>query len=276
MRLIVSSTTDPASCNILKNLLELWDWDKISEWKGNPVYRRNEDIIASVNRHHIYVDDVDIEIENSFDVEIDHVVYISKHASEAGVHSLTVHPVGNFGKAKFGGLDNRLVLPIPHEMTAALRLLREMAQRHELTDEYEVSFEATHHGPHLKSPTYYIEIGSEERCWNDPIAGEAIARTVMEVRSRVNYEEPVVFCVGGGHYAPKFTDLVRYHPLSVGHIVPGWAVDQLDEDNFMKAAEQSNAEYVYTDSSSLSPEQARNVFRWANFMDLKRLNLEKF
>ena len=241
MRLIVSSNEDIASRNILEKLLD-FGWDEFGEWRGNPLYRRGDDRIATVNRHHIYADGIDKELTEILG-EIDHIVFISKHSSKAEIHSLTVHPIGNFGEAKFGGKDHELVPTVPHQMTTALLDLYEKAVHKDILDEYEVSFEATHHGPYLQTPAYYVEIGSVKGCWEDDTAGEVIASTLMERKVSVK-TYPKALCIGGGHYAPKFTDIARRNDVYIGHIIPSWALKDLDKKLFEIALEQSQADMV--------------------------------
>lgn len=268
MRLIVSSKEDEASQNILDQLLNL-DWKKIDEWKENPVYKRGNDYIVTVNRHHIYVDDIDKEMEDLLDIDIDHVVFISKHSSEAGIHSLTVHPIGNVGEAKFGGIDDKLVPAAPAEMTAALRTLWYETKEQGLESEYDVSFEATHHGPYLETPTYYIEIGSDKESWRDERAGKIIADTVMKVRKIYRENDDVVICIGGGHYAPRYTDLARKNAVSVGHMVPGWGMKYLTRESFKELVEKTpDVKHVYFDRSSTSGKERRRVKGWAEEEDL--------
>lgn len=268
MRLIVSSTEDEASQNILEHLLE-YDWEEIAEWKGNPVYRRQEDYIATVNRHHIYVDDIDKDIEELLNVDIDHVVFISKHSSEAGIHSLTVHPIGNVGEAKFGGLEDRLVPSAPTQMTAALRTLWDETRKRGMESEYDVSFEATHHGPYLETPTYYIEIGSGKESWRDERAGQIIADTVIDVEKNYRKNDDVVICIGGGHYAPRYTDLARKKSVAVGHMIPGWGMKYLDHESFKEMVDKTpDVKYVYFDRSGTSAKEKRRVREWAEEEDL--------
>ncbi len=266
MRLIAASKEDKASQNILKHLLE-YDWEEVGEWKDNPIYKKGNDYIASVNRHHIYVDDIDRELEELLDLKLDQVVYISKHSSEAGIHSLTVHPVGNYGEAKYGGIEGKLVTTSPGKMTTALRTLKEKAEERGLDKEYEVSFEATHHGPYLETPTYYIEIGSDEGCWTDDRAGEVLADTVMEMRGQGRNpggREDAAICVGGGHYAPRYTDLALKKKISIGHMVPGWAMKYLTPESFEEAVEKTlGAKYVYFDRGSTSGKERERVGAWA-------------
>ncbi len=259
MRLIVSSKEDTASQNILNNLLE-YDWETTGRWRGNPIYQKENDRIATVNQHHIYAEGIDKELSEILG-SIDHMVFISKHASKAGIHSLTVHPIGNFGKAKFGGKDRGIVPPAPHQMTTALRVLYNEVVYHGLTHEYEVSFEATHHGPYLETPTYYIEIGSDNKCWTDKRAGEVIAKTLIEIKTSGENSKPIIFCIGGGHYTPEFTDTARHKAVSIGHIVPGWALKDVDEEMFNQGLEQSKADNVMI-SKEVQNDLRDKIDRW--------------
>lgn len=269
MRLIVSSTQDEASQNILSKLLD-YDWDEYDRWQGYPVYKREEDRIAIIDERHIYFDNIDRKLESHLDVDFDQIVYVSKHSSEAGVDSLTVHPIGNYGEAKYGGKEEKLVPASPHRMTDAFRVLREIAERKGIKDEYDISFEATHHGPYLETPTYYIEIGSDLDSWEDKGAAKVIADTVLEVKDRDHNDSPVAICVGGGHYTPRFTSLAKTRKVALGHIVPGWAMKYLTRKSFSETVEKTpGVEYVYFDRSSTSGKERDRVKSWASEFDLE-------
>ena len=60
-------------------------------------------------------------------------------------------------------------------------LLRELKRRPPGCS-FEVTYEVTHHGPYLETPTLFIEIGSSEATWGDRDAARAIARALTEVR----------------------------------------------------------------------------------------------
>ncbi|MFP4002077.1 MAG: D-aminoacyl-tRNA deacylase, partial [Thermoplasmata archaeon] len=197
-------------------------------------------------------------------------VFISKHSSEAGIHSLTVHPIGNVGEAKFGGKENKLVQAAPEEMTAALRTLWDETREQGLKGEYDVSFEATHHGPYLETPTYYIEIGSDIDSWKDERAGKVIAETVLEVKDRDKEDLPVTICIGGGHYTPRFTSLAKGRKVALGHIVPGWGMKYLTKESFAETVKKTpGVEYVYFDRSSTSGKERNRVESWASEFDIE-------
>ncbi len=265
----MSSTQDKASQNILSKLLER-EWDEIDEWREEPIYERNGDILAIIEERHIYFDDIDKKLENFLEEEFDEVVYISKHSSEAGMDSLTVHPIGNYGEAKYGGEEGKLVSSSPQSMTEALLEMRKIAKREGVYQKYDVSFEATHHGPYLETPTYYIEIGSDIDSWTDDRAGKVITETVLEVKEGAKKEDPVAICIGGGHYAPRFSDLVKSRKVAVGHMVPGWAMKYLTSESFEEAVEKTpGVEYVYFDRSSTSGKERKKIKNWAESFDLE-------
>ncbi|MBS3781688.1 MAG: hypothetical protein KGY66_03900 [Candidatus Thermoplasmatota archaeon] len=278
MRLIVSSTQDEASQNILSQLLEK-DWNEREKWNGRPIYEKRNDVIVVIDQHHIYFDDVDKKVERHLNLDFEQVVYISKHSSEAGVDSLTVHPIGNYGEAKYGGKDGKLVPAAPQSMTQAFHVMRETAKKEGIHQKYDISFEATHHGPFLETPTYYIEIGSDKESWKDKRAAKVIADTVIEVRNRPETDHPVTICIGGGHYTPRFTDLVKSRKIALGHIVPGWGMKHLTRESFSEAVEKTpGVEYVYFDRSSTSGNERKKVENWANELGLKTVrsgDLEK-
>ncbi len=269
MRLIVSSTRDEASQNILSQLLDR-GWKEYEEWRGEPIYKKDDDRIAVIDERHIYFDDIDSRLGSHLDIDFDQVVYISKHSSEAGVNSLTVHPVGNFGEAKYGGKDGKLVPASPREMTSAFRILRETAEHHGIADDYDISFEATHHGPYLETPTYYIEIGSDLASWKDEDAAKVIAETVVEVEGGDEGDNPVALCIGGGHYTPRFTSLAKTRKVDLGHIVPGWAMKYLNKNSFAEAVEKTpDIDHIYFDRSSTSGKERARVEEWASEFDLE-------
>jgi D-aminoacyl-tRNA deacylase len=142
------------------------------------------------------------------------LVFPSQHRSERGVRCFTVHPLGNFGPAEIGGSPERLNPSAPRWMASALRQLDEAGEPVGLA----ATFEATHHGPALDSPSMFVEIGFGD----DPGPPGAAVEALAAVLPRLE-EDPldrVAVGIGGGHYAPHFTDLARKRHWAFGHIVP--------------------------------------------------------
>ncbi len=215
MRCIIVSKEDIASINIGKFLLSLEKWKE-----KNGIYFSDDKIIYFIEDTHIYHDNIDKEIESK-GYEIDTIIFASRHASMAKRKTLTVHAVGNYSKAEYGGKDRKLVLCEPLLMRNALELLKEKD-----IDGYEVCYEATHHGPYLEKPCFFIEVGSTEKEWNDKKACKAIAEVILELE-RKNYD--VAIGIGGGHYAPRFTDIAFNKKVAFGHIAAKYAIPYLNE-----------------------------------------------
>ena len=262
MQAIIRSMEDAASKNIIEKLLSLGEWVESHEFNGSPTYINEEKIIVTINDRHIFREELDAEIIDTLGIDIDVMIYASRHTAASGKKTLTVHPLGNFHDAKFGGEKETLVPAAPHLMTQALRQLAENAR--DITD-YGVSFEVTHHGPRLETPTFYIEIGSSESDWGDERAGEAIAKTLSSLEA-VNY--PVAIGVGGGHYAPRFSEVVLKNKISMGHMIPNYAIEGIKNEMYTQALEKSSAELVYIHRKSMKKPLYRKLKQYFESLDL--------
>ncbi|MBI5398394.1 hypothetical protein HZB03_02920, partial [Candidatus Woesearchaeota archaeon] len=93
---------------------------------------------------------------------------------------------------------------------------------------FEIVQEATHHGPLLSKPSMFIEIGSDEKCWEDKTAGEIIAKTILYLITAEIKHCEAVFVLGGGHYNQVAQKVMRSTKYAVGHICPKYALPYLD------------------------------------------------
>lgn len=222
MKLVVRAEKDAASVNIVEHLLQLGDWKPAGKFEGAPVHKMGDSVIVTIPVHHLYYDDIDDKVERALGERPSLVVFASRHRSASRLRTLTVHPIGNYGKAEMGGRDRTLVPSAPREMTFAFK---ELAGRGGHL-RYHISFEATHHGPILRTPTFYIEIGSDEAAWVEPEPGRVIAEVVLEVLTADVPEVPIAVGVGGGHYVPRHTDVAREKRVAFGHMLPSYALEQ--------------------------------------------------
>jgi len=108
-------------------------------------------------------------------------------------------------------------------MTRALRRIHVLARDAGLP--HKVSYEVTHHGPYLNTPTFFIEIGSDEKAWEERAPAEVIARTVLEAVPGASGS--VLLGVGGGHYAPRHTDVALKKDVCYSHMIPSHAIPGL-------------------------------------------------
>lgn len=232
MILVATSLADPASENIRRQLLLQGDWEEAGSFEGRPVLRKGDRILLTLEESHLYRDYLDKAVEEALGEPPSLVIYASRHRSESGMRALTVHPIGNFGEARLGGKPGRLVPTAPHWMTQALRLLKEKSKGLD----HAVSFEATHHGPYLETPTFYIEVGSDEQAWDEEKPARIIAEVILQVQP---LESPVAIGIGGGHYVPRLTDVALGRRISFGHLIPSYAIDSLGEVPLSQAIEET-------------------------------------
>jgi len=152
--------------------------------------------------------------------DIDCFVVASRHASQSGKPSLTVHPTGNFGKAMYGGRTRELQATLANPMRHVFIKASENPPKG-----FEVSLEVTHHSPtQFQTPMFFAEVGSTERQWRD----EGVCRYLVEAILEGMKEEgraPPVIGFGGGHYCPKFSAMEQ--DLAFGHMAAKYSIDLL-------------------------------------------------
>ena len=61
----------------------------------------------------LFRDNIDRDFAEATGTTISGVIFLSMHKSESGRKSLTVHPIGNFGGADYGGKKGALVPSMP-------------------------------------------------------------------------------------------------------------------------------------------------------------------
>ncbi len=164
----------------------------------------------------------------------DYFIFPTTHKSESGTKSLTVHNIGNFNKAEYGGRE-KLLVPAYANLT---KTLFEKLNEHGSHLNYEITLEVTHHGPFSKKPITFIEIGSSKEEWNDPKAGEAIAKAIKETLSGEIIKNRVGIGIGGPHYAPNFNKLLKTN-MAVAHICPTYHLKNLNQEMLKQMIEKT-------------------------------------
>jgi len=227
MNLILASKQDLAGMNIAHHLTELFDFEKIQENH----YICKDCFLAFIEKDSVYAEFV----EKEFDREIDFIIFASRHSSEAGVPSLTAHTPGNFGAADFGGSPEEICFSNPTAQKLALKELQ--TQKNELNLDFEVSMEATHHGPLTGKLTMFIEIGSHKEQWTNKKAGEAVAVSLMKATEYQKYTFPKAVGIGGGHYCQKHTRVMLFRTHAIGHVLAKYV--PVTKENVTKAVNRN-------------------------------------
>jgi len=114
-------------------------------------------------------------------IDADLFIFISKHKAEEGRASLTCHAIGNFGKADKGGKEKTLCT---NNSIFLKNIFIEL--NNNVKEPYEVTLEATHHGPYLEKPVLFVELGSNEKYWEDKKGGNIVAKSVIGAIKKYN------------------------------------------------------------------------------------------
>jgi len=244
---IVVSKKDSAGMNIAEQLQQMQEFPSTVGDKKIDLFFREEYIIEP--------DNIDKEID------ADIFVFASRHVSNAGIHSLSVHSIGNWGKRMGSGKDQSLVPAPAALMKTCFKLLIENAEKAKL--DYEIIQEATHHGPCLEKPSMFIEIGSDEEHWKDEKAGKVVAATIIGAIKNfsVNKKIKTVIGLGGMHHSPNFAKVMLADNTAVSYVCPKYMLESLDEGMLKQAMQKSipQADSVVLDWKGLGKEKERIV-----------------
>ncbi len=221
---IVYSKLDVAGTNIVDYMVNNCGFRK-TEGPGDLRYEGDDARIYEIPTPTVEADFVD-----SFGCDL--IIFPNKHKSEAGIGAFTTHSLGNWrNEAKVGGKPKQLSYAAPLAMISALRNLTK------IDSDIEKVYEATHHGPLIKTPAIFVELGGNENTLNNKElaskVGEAICESLGAIkRNDVEYSK-VAVGIGGTHYPDKFSSLALEKGYAFSHIMPRYAMLNDDgSDNF--------------------------------------------
>ncbi|KAK4430116.1 D-aminoacyl-tRNA deacylase [Sesamum alatum] len=243
--LVVATTCDPASINPAKALLAMPGWQPgptldagIRSFKNGGSLR-----LLEQEKFIIEEDDLDLRWEAATGETVVEMIFLSRHAAVSNRPALTIHPIGiphlkDGDVLPQGGKPGWAAPPCPR-MGPWLLLLKKIAQSHNLLPEFEITLEATHHGPVTTKPTMFIEIGSTEDYWGRQDAARVVAQLVWEglglgegaavgTWSSTTEKKKVLLGIGGGHYVPRHMDIIMKEGTWVGHLISGYSLPMED------------------------------------------------
>ena len=231
---IIISKNDLAGMNIAKFLK-----DKSLKGINAELYIKD--------KNSIYLENIDQEIS------ADQFIFATKHESKSGIPSLSVHSPGNWGAADLGGKEKNLTIcPASLIKNAYLGL--------KTTDlSYEPIIEATHHGPFLKKPAMFIEIGSTKERWEDKKAGEFIANTIIKTLKNTKRYQAVIG-IGGLHTTPELSKInIKTEEYALSHVCPKYNLQNLTKEILEQAIQKTQEEvkFILIDYKGLGKEKQR-------------------
>lgn len=219
---VVISDVDPVASAVAAE----WGTLPPSDFRADdePLRRVNERVLLLRRPGlHIHDEGVDRLLPEGLRAGRPTLIFPSIHRSERNVACLTVHPLGNPGpRAEVGGRPRTLVPTDPRRMASALRLLDEEGGNIGLR----ATYEATHHGPAVGLPAFFVEIGYGELPRPPLDAVRALARAIPMIDADLS--DRVALGVGGGHYVPHFSDLALRRRWAFGHLLSRHALAEVD------------------------------------------------
>ncbi|CAA6670096.1 unnamed protein product [Spirodela intermedia] len=250
--LVVATTADPASVGPASALLAMPGWHLGPSLEGGMASYTNGGVRLLQHGNSIVAeDDLDRRWEEAMGEKVEEVIFLSRHAAVTNRPALTVHPIGvpHLREDEVplqGGRPGWASLPNPR-MGPWIRLLKRIADAHGLTPEFEVTLEATHHGPVVNTPTMFVEIGSTEEYWGRQDAAQVIALLLWEGlgldgggglghwdSGGGGETSRVLLGLGGGHYVPRHMDIVAKEGVWVGHMLSGYSLPMEDPSSRRK------------------------------------------
>lgn len=203
---IVASKQDVAGMNIANYI------------NGIPKYFTDKDIVYAEN-----IDKKDQGFSNS--IKEDFIIFVSKHQG-AQEKMLSLHAPGNWKKADFGGKEGRVCKTSAKFLKIFFQELNK-----NIPEGWQATLECTHHGPYIEKPCLFIEIGSNEKDWQDKEAAKAIAKTIKNATRTIqdNSEYKTAIAIGGPHYCPNFNKIQLNSEYAISHIIPEYALPLTEE-----------------------------------------------
>ena len=113
----------------------------------------------------------------------------------------------------------------PHPKIACDQALLRVADNRSKLDGFDVTLEATHHGPLLSTPTMYVEIGSSSAEWSDRELAEIWMDTLDNLYLTLLAAKQEVDTVHRRRaLRPRHKDVIRRSNQDVGHILPSYSL----------------------------------------------------
>ncbi len=224
MIVLAFSRTDRFSYNVFKKIMN--NIVQVRDYGSLKLYRyRDLPAILLEDRDLPFIENEELsKILEFVNIENPKILFISRHEMSRNPRPmLTVHTSGNWGKAEYGGTDNKVSICNACLNSNIIRQLRKLAEERSILGEYEVVMEATHHGPSIDYESCFIEVGSSEREWNDERCINLFIDLIDDILTR--FEDylkkvgKVTVSIGDLHYCTLMNHIFSLE-IDLGHTVP--------------------------------------------------------
>lgn len=231
--IVIASKKDKAGMNILSFL--------------NPKIQR-----IIFDKEIVYAEDIDKNLD------ADLIIFASKHQGKTP-QMLSIHAPGNWKKADFGGVEEKVCLASASILKTFFSELNE-----NIPEGWNATMECTHHGPLIKKPCLFIEVGSNEKDWENKTGAEAIAKTIENSIKIINQSKLInkspsggwwgdgggnkvvneivpAIAIGGPHYCPNFNKIQLNSKYAISHVIPEY-IFPINEEIIKEALSKTQEE----------------------------------
>jgi D-aminoacyl-tRNA deacylase len=185
-------------------------------------------------------------------------IFLSKHSSDSKIPTLTCHCTGNFADNTYGGNPREIAISYPCLQKAYLRAITSATEK---VPGYDITIEATHHGPtSLRKPVLFVELGSSEKQWIDGNAAAVICDTLLGLLDRgIERCKRVGIALGGTHYPTKFNKLLLETEFGLAAVASKHNLKAIDEQVLDQMIEKSVEKVtdIVVDSKGLGSQKDR-------------------
>jgi D-aminoacyl-tRNA deacylase len=223
---LVASTRDEASTTIASGLQKNHGFESTKiMFMGKPVYQKGHLLLVSIDTEIIDPPDLDAYFNPRA------YVFLSRHRAESQIPSMTVHTTGNFTDAPLLGGRPKEVGRVNPDLQKNYMIA--LNSRRKQIEGYEVTIEATHHGPtSLQKPVLFVELGSSEKQWGDEHAGAVVGDALVETLNSGKSWDRVAMAFGGTHYPAKLNNLLLNTDMAITTTIAKHSLDGLDAAMF--------------------------------------------
>ena len=220
---IIATTSEIGSRTLAQALIRTQSFDSTGIHLNNsPVYQRDSLLLTFFEGTIVNPPSLD----DFFSPKA--YIFLSRHSAESGIPSLTAHTTGNFSdKAELGGMARELGRADPGLLKDYMIALTNRSER---VPDYEITVEATHHGPtSLSRPVLFVELGSTSKQWGDKNAAEVVADALVDALTKRAIWDKVAIGFGGTHYPKKIKEAVVKGEFAVSFIAPKYVLEYVNE-----------------------------------------------
>jgi D-aminoacyl-tRNA deacylase len=250
-------SSETASSNIASALREMIDLKQSEDFNGLTHH-------SSGNLHLVEIKDRLITADFLDEIINDTIIFLSRHSSAKEIPAFTVHAEGNWSdEASLGGKPKQLSVSSPSKMLDVLSAINSLNK----TDIH-VTYEATHHGPFLNNPSFFVELGGNADTINNKDYAAFIASAVARSLDTQAHYDKIAVGIGGMHYPEKFTKLALEGKYAFSHIMSKYNISQVDMLSQAFSRSDRKAEIAVIEWKSIKAIEREIIVRELNLLGL--------